>query len=227
MTKEGKRVLFGYILIVIALFFICAVVITYDSPTKPTPTVPAVPDSHATLTPTTPAPVLPPCSVALKMKSKPTCQFVNPAGETKVWTHEEAVNADEEFNKLPHDKAWHEVIALEKAQAKQDKKEATLMAKYPNASLAAYTERESLAAAILQRSVLDPKSLTVDRVYVTVPGGICMDFRARNGFGGMAQGRAVLIPDTEQMSFDASTYNRHCSGTFGWDDKDAPRAFSR
>jgi hypothetical protein len=161
------------------------------------------------------------------MKSQPTCQFVNSEGETKVWTHEEAVNADEEFNKLPHDKAWHEVIATEKAQAKRDKDEAALMAKYPNASLAAYTDREALAAAVLQRSVLDTKSLTVDKVYVTVPGGVCMDFRARNGFGGMASGHAVLIPETEQMSFDARTFNKNCKGTFGWDDKDAPRAFSR
>jgi hypothetical protein len=170
-----------------------------------------------------PSATLPNCKDALKLPTKPTCQFVNSLGQTKVWTHEDAVNVDEDFNKLPK-KTRNAVLKAEKETAKQEEAQAAQRAAYPNATLVGFTERETLGVAKLQHTLVDPDSLRFDEVFVAYDGTICYDYRAKNGFGGYGIGHAVLISKTDGLSKDASTFNKHCAGKFGWDDSKSMKA---
>jgi hypothetical protein len=228
--NESSKYLIGGVLVLLVIVAIIGELrspSTTDGATTSAPTPAATSKASPPATPTiTPAPpaitpaaisVLPECSVALKLPTKPTCQFVNSLGETKIWTHEDAVHADEEFNELPK-KERDAVIKAEKETAKQESAEAAQRAAYPNATLVGYTEREALGVVKLQQTLLDPDSLRFDEVFVAYDGTVCFSYRARNGFGGYGVGHAVLISKTESLSNDADTYNKYCAGKFGWDD---------
>jgi hypothetical protein len=68
----------------------------------------------------------------------------------------------------------------------------------------------TVAVALLRRNLRDPDSLAIDHVFARTATTICVAYRARNGFGGMNRGFAVVTPTT--LSSDAARWNRDCVG---------------
>jgi hypothetical protein len=73
----------------------------------------------------------------------------------------------------------------------------------------------------LYQSARDPSSLTVNSVLYMPSGAICMEYRARNGFGGLNLEHGLETPKglISVGDFDnfAEQWNRFCTGKVGDD----------
>ena len=70
----------------------------------------------------------------------------------------------------------------------------------------------AIAVHILRSSLRDPDSLVLESVYSRVPAmAVCMEYRAKNGFGGVNRERAAFY--NLQLSKSASVWNRYCAGS--------------
>jgi hypothetical protein len=68
-----------------------------------------------------------------------------------------------------------------------------------------------VAVALLRRSLRDPDSLKLDDVFTRdAPRSVCIEFRARNGFGAVDRSAAVVTPSG--VSFAPNNWNRECVG---------------
>jgi hypothetical protein len=66
------------------------------------------------------------------------------------------------------------------------------------------------AVKALQDSLRDPESLKVEFAGVTEKDTVCIEYRARNGFGGYTQGVVVGIAGKKLSNSNAS-WNAHCA----------------
>ncbi len=68
-----------------------------------------------------------------------------------------------------------------------------------------------LAVSILRNSMRDPDSFVPETVYINdKPGYACIQYRARNGFGGM--NRDVAVVSLAGASTSAAKWNKQCAG---------------
>ncbi len=76
------------------------------------------------------------------------------------------------------------------------------------------------ARRLLIESLRDPDSLSIDNAFATTDGVICLDFKAKNGFGGMNVSNAIYIPSsgafaTSEMKGFAKKWNYGCANKKG------------
>jgi hypothetical protein len=79
-----------------------------------------------------------------------------------------------------------------------------------------------LAVKQIREAMRDPDSFQLSKALVMLDGSGCIDYRSRNGFGGMNAGRAVVAPDgririEEQGDAFLALWNKECSGKPGRD----------
>jgi len=68
-----------------------------------------------------------------------------------------------------------------------------------------------LAVSILRNSMRDPDSFVPESVYINDrPGYACIQYRARNGFGGM--NREMAVVNLAGASTSAAKWNKQCAG---------------
>jgi hypothetical protein len=71
--------------------------------------------------------------------------------------------------------------------------------------------RAALGAASLKTSMRSPDSLKLDTVLGMDDGTICYEYRAQNGFGGMNQETAALLPHANALTTSDAAWNKHCA----------------
>jgi len=75
-------------------------------------------------------------------------------------------------------------------------------------------------AVALRREMRNPDSFKVTRAIERADGGVCYEYRAQNGFGGMNVERAIITPhrviDESERDF-SGLWNYACSGESGRD----------
>jgi len=69
------------------------------------------------------------------------------------------------------------------------------------------------AVSALKSNVRDPKSFEAKRVLVMESGAVCIEYRAKNGFGGYASDAAVVLGTL--LSGDVGVYNKLCADKVG------------
>ena len=81
-----------------------------------------------------------------------------------------------------------------------------------------------LGAKTLKSSMRDPDSFKLEAALVMEDGAVCYEYRARNGFGGMNRGQAVLQTSGKRFAFKSSEqpgfmplWNRECANKSGED----------
>jgi hypothetical protein len=77
----------------------------------------------------------------------------------------------------------------------------------------------AIGAIALKKSMRDPESLVIDSaMFMSDTKAGCYEYRARNGFGGMNRGKAVLTEKdfkTNEMSGFSSFWNKNCANRSG------------
>lgn len=73
------------------------------------------------------------------------------------------------------------------------------------------------AAATLKTKMREPESFKVAEAILLDDGTVCMSYRARNGFGGMAVERAAVLPDGSGIATGTAQYNKLCADRAGQD----------
>jgi hypothetical protein len=69
-----------------------------------------------------------------------------------------------------------------------------------------------LAIMVIRKSLRDPDSLIVDEAFTRDGKLICIQYRARNGFGGVNRSFAAVNVKLLATSFDAGYWNKNCTG---------------
>lgn len=82
--------------------------------------------------------------------------------------------------------------------------------------------RAQIGARLLKQAMRDPDSFKLSQALVMDSGAVCYEYRARNGFGGMNVGHAVLSEDaktfrTNEMSGFTALWNKACANKTGED----------
>jgi hypothetical protein len=78
-------------------------------------------------------------------------------------------------------------------------------------------ERAAIGAASVIAAARNPDSVKFSWVFVTENGTACYLWRAQNGFGGMNQEHAVLLPSADHLSQSVATWNSRCAKKHGTD----------
>jgi hypothetical protein len=77
----------------------------------------------------------------------------------------------------------------------------------------------AIGALAIREAMRDPESLVIDSaMFMTETKAGCYEYRARNGFGGMNRGKAVLTEKafkTNDMSGFSSLWNKNCAKRSG------------
>jgi hypothetical protein len=87
--------------------------------------------------------------------------------------------------------------------------------------------RAQAGAVMLKRAMRDPDSFKLAQALViNGTGAVCYEYRARNGFGGMNVGHAVIAPDGKSFKTENDTgfhplWNKECANKEGLDAADA------
>ena len=68
-----------------------------------------------------------------------------------------------------------------------------------------------IAVAIVRKHLRDPESLALESVLTQDGNLYCVEYRARNGFGGMNSSFAVVRVNLLSVSSDTTTWNKLCS----------------
>ncbi len=82
-------------------------------------------------------------------------------------------------------------------------------------------QRATVGAVALKKAMRDPESFKLESALViNGTDAVCYDYRAKNGFGGMNVGQAVLSADgkrfkTSEMDGFAKLWNKECAGKSG------------
>jgi len=71
------------------------------------------------------------------------------------------------------------------------------------------------AVKALQGSLRDPGSLQIEHAGVTTADSVCIEYRAKNGFGGYTAGVAVGI-EGKTLSTSVDAWNTHCADKDGF-----------
>lgn len=93
-------------------------------------------------------------------------------------------------------------------------------------------QRATIGAVALKKAMRDPESFKLESALVIDgTGAVCYDFRAKNGFGGMNEGHAVLSANgktfkTNEMDGFAKLWNKECAGKSGTEAATAIRWFA-
>ena len=67
-----------------------------------------------------------------------------------------------------------------------------------------------MAANAVKKSMRDPESLVWESIRANEDAGtICLEYRARNGFGGMNKGHVTLVKGVPSQKVES--WNRHCT----------------
>lgn len=89
-----------------------------------------------------------------------------------------------------------------------------------------------VGAKTLKSSMRDPDSFKLETALVMENGSVCYEYRARNGFGGMNRGQAVLQASGKKIVFKSSEeagfnslWNRECANKSGEDVADGINLF--
>ena len=96
----------------------------------------------------------------------------------------------------------------------------------PTADDGAVIARAANVAITLKRAMRDPDSFQLSSVFIIdKTNAICYEYRARNGFGGMDVGQAVLSPKgtfkTNEMDGFHALWRSECHGKMGREEADA------
>ena len=79
----------------------------------------------------------------------------------------------------------------------------------------------ALAVKLLRNSMHDPAAFELVDAQFMPDDAACYTYRAKNGFGALRQGRAVLTPSTRLLTAEAdakaftTAWNAHCAGRSG------------
>jgi len=90
-------------------------------------------------------------------------------------------------------------------------------------------QRALLGSHLLKNSMRDPDSYKLERaIVVDQTGAVCYEYRAKNGFGGVNVGNAVLSRDgkkikTSEMDGFAALWKKECENKTGYDASTAIR----
>ncbi len=93
-------------------------------------------------------------------------------------------------------------------------------------------QRATVGAVALKKAMRDPESFKLESALViNGTDAVCYDYRAKNGFGGMNVGHAVLSADgkrfkTSEMDGFAKLWNKECAGKSGTEVAAAIRWFA-
>lgn len=123
-----------------------------------------------------------------------------------------------------------EVKKRQESEQRQAQERKRLAETKKNADAA--VQRAALGAQILKKSMRDPESFKLESALVIEKtGAVCYDYRARNGFGGINVGHAVLGPDgkkfmTNEMEGFSAFWNRECANKPGQEVSTAIRWFA-
>lgn len=72
-------------------------------------------------------------------------------------------------------------------------------------------QKTVLAAATLKKSLREPESLVWESILANDDASvICLEYRSRNGFGGM--GREIVVMANGKATQKVAEWNRHCTG---------------
>lgn len=74
-----------------------------------------------------------------------------------------------------------------------------------------------LAAKTLKSRMRDPSSFQLAEATLLDDGTVCLAYRARNGFGGMAMERAAALADGAGIVVNPAQYNKLCANRTGTD----------
>ncbi|MGA3054393.1 MAG: hypothetical protein ABSD63_09310 [Candidatus Korobacteraceae bacterium] len=78
-------------------------------------------------------------------------------------------------------------------------------------------ERAAVGAASIIAAARNPDSVKFYLVTVLSNGTACYMWRAQNGFGGVNQEHAVLLPNAANLSQSSSVWNSRCANKSGTD----------
>ena len=78
-------------------------------------------------------------------------------------------------------------------------------------------ERAAMGAASVIAAARNPDSVKFSKVFVAEDGTACYQWRAQNGFGGMNQEHAVLLPNVDKLSQSVAQWNLRCAKKQGTD----------
>ena len=85
----------------------------------------------------------------------------------------------------------------------------------------AATQRAAAGAVLLKKAMRDPDSFKLESALVIDgSGAVCYNYRAKNGFGGVDRGHAVLSTDgkrfkTDDMDGFTTLWNKECANKSG------------
>lgn len=82
-----------------------------------------------------------------------------------------------------------------------------------------YWARGQQAMTSVRSAARDPQSVVFENIMITQEKTtVCVVYRARNGFGGMARGVAVVSMATGSVDNTGRTWNKKCAGKTGMKD---------
>ena len=93
-------------------------------------------------------------------------------------------------------------------------------------------QRATVGAIALKKTMRDPESFKLkSALVIDGTGAVCYDYRAKNGFGGMNVGHAVLSSDgksfkTSEMDGFTKLWNKECANKSGTEAATAIRWFA-
>ena len=93
-------------------------------------------------------------------------------------------------------------------------------------------QRATVGAVALKKAMRDPESFKLESALVIEgTGAVCYGYRAKNGFGGMNMGHAVLSSDgktfkTDEMNGFTKLWNKECADKSGTEAATAIRWFA-
>lgn len=131
---------------------------------------------------------------------------------------------------LQSDPKQARLAALTPEQRIEEEKKAAMEAAEKKRKHAAI-QQASAGAIILKKSMRDPDSLKLESALViNGTGAVCYEYRAKNGFGGMNVGHAVLSADgkqfrTSEMDGFTKMWNKECANKSGTEAATAIRWF--
>jgi hypothetical protein len=78
-------------------------------------------------------------------------------------------------------------------------------------------QRAVLGARKLKHAARNPDSFVLTQALIMPDGSACLEYRARNGFGGTTWGQAVVTRDG-RLRTNYNSWNEHCADKTGEDD---------
>lgn len=144
--------------------------------------------------------------------------FTNYSNQANGSTHETEFKAPETSEQLVERNKRNEEIQKEIAENKQKDDEAI--------------QKATIGAIALKKAMRDPESFKLESALViNGTGAVCYDYRARNGFGGVNVGHAVLSSDGKRFKTNAEDgftklWNKECVNKTGKEVATAIRWFA-